>query len=67
MMRHMNIHGEENFAAGKTTVRGVVHGFEFGVGEIRDHRGTVLERVVEEFDDRVFFGGRRHGRWNGIF
>src|SRR6516165_12269913 len=58
MMCDMDIQGEEGFAAGKTTVRGVVHGIEWGLGEIRDHGGTELERVAEEFDHGVFFGRR---------
>src|SRR5207253_36250 len=40
MMCDMDVHGEEDFAAGKTTVRGVVHGVELGGGGIRDGGGS---------------------------
>ena len=66
-MCDMDVHGKQDFAAGKTTVRRIVRGIKLGVGEIRDHRGTVVERIAQEFYDGVFFGGRRKRGRLGIF
>ena len=46
MMRDVNVHGEQDFAARKMAVWRIVRGTELRVVEIRDYIGAVCEGIA---------------------
>src|SRR5215467_13991061 len=59
MVRHMNIHSQQNFSSWKPAIGRVVDLVELLVGQIRYCAGAILEGIGEELHDGVF------GRWRG--
>ena len=63
MVRHVDVHGQQDLTSREMPVRGVMRLGELLFREAADYPGTIGEGIAEEFDDGIFLvrGGKRRG------
>src|SRR2546423_13714040 len=60
-MRHVHVHGEEDFASRELPIRGIVHRVQLRLAESGNDPCAVIKRATQEFHYGIFI----RSRWCG--